>query len=136
MGLLDEIKKRLSITGDYQNELLLGLIDDVKQYLLSAGVEQSVVNSVKSVGCISRGVLDLWTKDSFSDLFVQRAIQLTFEPETELEPIPEVEPEVTPDPDVTPDDVPDVTPEGTPDVEPDDIPEGDDENVLPDDSGA
>lgn len=130
MGLLDEIKKRLSITGDYQNELLLGLIEDVKQYLISAGVEQSVVDSIKSVGCISRGVFDLWTKDSFSDLFNQRVIQLTFEPETDLEPIPEVEPEVTPD------DVPDVTPDETPEVEPDDIPEGDDDNVLPDDSNV
>lgn len=90
MNLLDEVKKRLSITGEYHNAMLLGFIDDVKQYMLSAGVNESIVNSKKAIGCISRGVLDLWTKETFSDLFSQRVIQLTFEPETDLELIPEV----------------------------------------------
>lgn len=79
MDLLSEIKKRLSITGDFHDSLLLGLAEDVKQYMLSAGVKQSVIESEKSIGCISRGVLDLWTKENYSDLFLQRVIQLTFE---------------------------------------------------------
>lgn len=92
MDLLTEIKKRLSITGDFHDSLLLGYADDVKQYMLSAGVKESVINSKMAIGCISRGVLDLWTKDTFSEIFRQRVIQLCLEPETELEPIPEVAP--------------------------------------------
>lgn len=91
MDLLSEIKKRLSITGNYQDDLLLGLAHDTKNYLISAGVKESVVNSEISIGCIARGVFDLWTKDSFSELFNQRLIQLKFEPETDLEIIPDTE---------------------------------------------
>lgn len=90
MNLLEEIKKRLALTGEYHDSLLLGLAEDVKQYMLSAGVEQSVVDSKLSIGCIARGVQDLWTKESFSDIFKQRVIQLTFEPETDLELIPDL----------------------------------------------
>jgi len=90
MNLLDEVKKRLALTGEYHDSLLLGLAEDVKQYMLSAGVEQSVVDSKLSIGCIARGVQDLWTKESFSDIFKQRVIQLTFEPETDLELIPDL----------------------------------------------
>jgi hypothetical protein len=77
MDLLTEIKKRLSITGDFHDELLLGYAEDVKQYLLSSGVKPRVVDSSKSVGCISRGVFDIWTKDGYSQLFKERVIQLT-----------------------------------------------------------
>lgn len=91
MDLLSEIKKRLSITSDYQDDLLLGLAHDVKHYLISAGVKESVVNSELSIGCIARGVFDLWTKDAFSELFTQRVIQLKFEPETNLLPIQDKE---------------------------------------------
>ena len=81
MVLLEEIKKRLSIPGEYHDGLLLGLAEDVKHYMLSSGVKQSVIESEKSIGCISRGVLDLWTKENYSELFLQRVIQLSFEPE-------------------------------------------------------
>ena len=91
MNLLDEIKKRLSITGDFHDNLLLGYARDVKAYLISAGVKETVVNSELSVGVIARGVSDMWIKDAYSELFNQRVIQLSFEEDTELEPIPEVE---------------------------------------------
>lgn len=81
--LLEEIKKRLSVTGDYHDELLKGLASDVKCYLISAGVKEEIANSSVAVGCIARGVADLWNfgsgEGTFSELFKQRAIQLTFE---------------------------------------------------------
>ena len=88
MNLLDEVKKRMLISGNFHDNLLLGLIEDVKQYLLSAGVDETVVNSSKSIGCIAKGVNDLFNNNEFSDFFKQRAIQLTFEPETDEEAIP------------------------------------------------
>ena len=88
MNLLDEVKKRLLITGEFHDGLLLSLIEDVKQYLISAGVEITVVNSKRAIGCISKGVADLFNNNEFSDFFRQRAIQLTFEPETDEEESP------------------------------------------------
>lgn len=79
---LEEVKNRLGITGDYQDSTLNGYIQDVKDYLLSAGVKQEVIESNKSIGCIARGVIDLWNYGeggTFSDFFKQRAIQLTVE---------------------------------------------------------
>lgn len=88
MDLLQEIKNRLSITGDFHNELLNGFAKDTKDYLLSAGVKKSVVESEKSIGVIARGVADLWNFGSgdgkFSEVFYQRAIQLTFEEEEDV----------------------------------------------------
>ena len=79
---LTEVKARLGITGNYQDSTLNGYIDDVKQYLLSAGVKQEVIDSDKSIGCIARGVIDLWNYGqggTLSNYFMQRAIQLTAE---------------------------------------------------------
>lgn len=98
MNLLDEVKKRMLISGDFHDNLLLGLIEDVKQYLISAGVDETIVNSKKSIGCIARGVNDLFNNNEFSDFFRQRAIQLTFEPETDEEEIP-LTPPVVEEPD-------------------------------------
>ena len=86
MNLLSEIKSRLAITGNYHDELLTAYADDVKEYLLSAGVKKEVVESKKAVGCIAKGVSDLWERETFSDLFRQRAIQLTFEGVDDVQP--------------------------------------------------
>lgn len=84
MDLLTEIKNRLSVTGDFHNEVISGFAEDVKSYMLSAGVKQSVIDDKKSIGCIARGVADLWSNDgSFSEMFKQRVIQLTFEEDIE-----------------------------------------------------
>lgn len=83
MELLQEIKNRLSITDDFHNESFLSFIADVKAYMLSAGVKQSVIDSEKSIGCIAKGVSDLWTSEKFSAFFYQRVVQLTFEKEIE-----------------------------------------------------
>lgn len=86
MNLLSEIKSRLAITGNYHDELLTAYAEDVKEYLLSAGVKKKVVESKKAVGCIAKGVSDLWERETFSDLFRQRAIQLTFEVVDDVQP--------------------------------------------------
>lgn len=77
---LDKVKQGLGITGNYQDATLNLYIADVKEFMLSAGVKQSVVDSEKSIGCITRGVADLWNLGgnvSFSEYFKQRVIQLS-----------------------------------------------------------
>lgn len=84
--LLKKIKAGLGITGDYQDDTLQFYIDEVKAFMLSAGVAQSVIDSPVAVGCIMRGVADLWNYGSgsvkLSEYFVQRVIQLAAKPET------------------------------------------------------
>lgn len=78
--LLTKIKAGLGITGDYQDEALQFYIGEVKGFMRSAGVSQSVVDSSEAVGVIMRGVADLWNYGSgsvkLSEYFVQRVIQL------------------------------------------------------------
>lgn len=78
--LLNKVKASLGITGTYQDETLKPYIDDIRMYMLDAGVSQKTVNSSASVGVISRGVSDLWNYGSgngkLSEYFIQRVIQL------------------------------------------------------------
>ena len=78
--LLLKVKTALGVTGTALDSQLELYIDEVKQYLLSAGVIPSVVESDKSVGVIIRGVADLWNCGSgetrLSGYFYQRAEQL------------------------------------------------------------
>ena len=84
-ALLIKVKKGLGISGDYQDDTLKIYIDDVKQYMLSAGISQSVIDSPKSIGTIIRGVSDLWDYGSgsteLSPYFISRCIQLREEGE-------------------------------------------------------
>lgn len=79
--LLNKVKSNLGITGTYQDTTIQGWIDEVKQYLLEGGVDESIVNSQISAGVISRGVADLWNYGSgdgtLSNYFFQRATQLS-----------------------------------------------------------
>lgn len=81
--LVEEIKVRLGLTGNHHDSLLLAYANDTKDYLVSAGVHPEVVDSRKSIGVIARGVADLWNfgagEGKFSQVFYQRAIQLTAE---------------------------------------------------------
>lgn len=81
MDILEEVKKRLGVTGTYHDEALNGFITDTKAYLFSAGVDNP--NDEKCIGVIARGVADLWNMGSgegkFSSLFYERAIQLSLE---------------------------------------------------------
>ena len=79
--LLTKLKSGLGITGTYQDDTLQVYIDEVKSFMESAGVNQSVIESDAAVGCIIRGVADLWNYGSgsanLSPYFVQRLIQLS-----------------------------------------------------------
>lgn len=81
--LLVKIKAGLGITGTYQDETLKFYIDETKNFMISAGVKKDVTDSELSVGCIMRGVADLWNYGSgsvkFSEYFIQRVIQLKTE---------------------------------------------------------
>jgi hypothetical protein len=83
--VLTKVKSALGITGNYQDTTLNIYIDEVKFYMLDAGVPESVVNSNASAGVISRGVTDLWsygTNDGkLSDYFYQRVSQLALSDE-------------------------------------------------------
>lgn len=62
--LLTEVKKRIGVTGDYQDDTLMGHIQDVRDFMLDAGVS------------------DLWDYGSgngeFSPYFFQRVTQLAY----------------------------------------------------------
>lgn len=78
--LLEAVKVRLAIVGKEHDRLLLGYIDDTKEFLLSAGVPVSILDSKKAYGIIARGVSDQWLGgEKFSEMFKQRAIQLACE---------------------------------------------------------
>lgn len=78
--LLTKIKNGLGITGTYQDATLQVYVDEVKGFMLSAGVAQNVIDSDAAVGCIMRGVADLWNYGSgeakLSEYFKMRVVQL------------------------------------------------------------
>lgn len=78
--LLVAVKNSLNINGVHFDDALQLYIDEVKEYLRSAGVLSEVVGSTIAIGCISRGVADLWNYGNgdtkLSDYFYQRAEQL------------------------------------------------------------
>lgn len=81
--ILTAVKAGLGITTDYQDSTLQIYIDDVKAFMVSAGVSESKATSAAAVGCILRGVSDLWNYTSggakFSEYFKQRVTQLAAE---------------------------------------------------------
>lgn len=77
--ILSEVKKRMAISGDYQDDIIQGYIEDVKFYMQDAGVKDEVINSAASIGAIARGVSDLWYNDGkLSQMFFQRVKQLYY----------------------------------------------------------
>ena len=81
--ILAKVKTGLGITTNYQDDLLGIYIKDVEAFMLSAGVSSSVVTSAAAVGCILRGVSDLWNYSpggvKYSEYFKQRVVQLASE---------------------------------------------------------
>lgn len=81
--MIEGIKTRLGITGSYHDELLSAYGEDVKMFMLSAGVPAEVIESEASIGVIARGVADLWNMGAgdgkFSEVFFQRVSQLRYE---------------------------------------------------------
>ena len=82
MAIVDEVKTRLGITGDFLDATLEAYAADVKEYLTSAGVPLAVVESEAAYGCIAKGVSDLWNYGSgegrFSPQFYERVIQMAY----------------------------------------------------------
>lgn len=80
--ILSKVKTNLGITGEFQDDTLMGYIEEVKEFLLDAGVRPEIVDAETSAGVITRGVADLWNYGSgnaeFSSYFRQRATQLTY----------------------------------------------------------
>lgn len=80
--LLTEVKKRIGITGDYQDDTLTGHIQDVKDFMQDAGVSEEIMQTTKIIGAVTRGVSDLWDYGSgngeFSPYFFQRVTQLVY----------------------------------------------------------
>lgn len=74
--LLDNVKKSLGITGTYQDDTLTQYINEVKAFLVDAGVPEAKQTS----GVIARGVSDLWNYGAgdgkLSAYFMMRATQL------------------------------------------------------------
>ncbi|MCQ2399833.1 MAG: hypothetical protein MJ072_04945 [Clostridia bacterium] len=81
--ILQKIKYGLGITGTFLDETLKVYITDTKEFMRSAGVKESVVNSAASVGCILQGVTDKWAekRTDYSEAFKKRLIQLSLKPE-------------------------------------------------------
>lgn len=80
--ILTTVKNGLGITGNFQDATLTAYINEVKAFMQSAGVDTAVINNSASVGCIMRGVADLWNYGSgntkLSEYFIQRVLQLRY----------------------------------------------------------
>lgn len=79
--ILEDVKKALGLPGNnYHDETIQEYIDEVKQFLIDGGANETVVNSKIAKGLIARGVADLWNYGSggtsLSPYFIQRATQL------------------------------------------------------------
>lgn len=76
MNVLADVKNALGITGNYQDATLQSYIDEVKAFLVDAGVAEANITS----GIIARGVADLWNygagEGKLSQYFMMRASQL------------------------------------------------------------
>ncbi|MBR4210178.1 MAG: hypothetical protein IKQ96_08205 [Lachnospiraceae bacterium] len=75
---LEDVKKALGITGDYQDATLQVYFNEVVGFLTDAGVPAAAI----TVGIVARGVADLWNYGSsdgkLSDYFMMRASQLSY----------------------------------------------------------
>ena len=76
MTMLDDVKQALGVTGIYQDNTLTQYINEVKAFLIDAGVPESNITS----GIVARGVADLWNygagEGKLSSYFMMRATQL------------------------------------------------------------
>lgn len=78
--MLAAVKAALNITGTYQDSALQQYIDEVNEYLVSAGVPVSKIGTKSTAGTVTRGVADLWNygagQGTLSSYFYERVIQL------------------------------------------------------------
>lgn len=87
--LLKAFKADQGIGGTYHDTKIQLYIDEVKEYLLDAGVNSTVIESECAKGVILRGMSDLWNSGAgdvkFSTYFMQRATQLSYKTVEETE---------------------------------------------------
>lgn len=74
--LLAEVKTARNETGNFHDGRISVFINEVKQYLLGAGVPAAVLETDAVVGIVAIGVDNLMEEGALSDYFKQRAIQL------------------------------------------------------------
>lgn len=76
--MLTKVKKALGIQGSYQDDTISEYINEVKTFLIDAGVSANNITS----GIVARGVTDLWNygagEGKLSEYFMQRATQLSY----------------------------------------------------------
>lgn len=76
--ILTGVKNALGITGTYMDDTINVYINEVTDYMSSAGVTDSII--IASVGVIARGVNDLWNNSAgngkLSPYFYDRVTQL------------------------------------------------------------
>lgn len=79
---LAKIKTALNISGTYQDQTLEIYLDEVKEFLRDAGVNEVILQSETAIGILTRGVADLWNYGAgnaqLSLYFHQRASQLVY----------------------------------------------------------
>ena len=51
--MLEKVKECLGITGNYQDDIIQGWIDEIKQLMIDGGIAPSIVNDEKSAGVIA-----------------------------------------------------------------------------------
>jgi hypothetical protein len=75
--MLEGVKKAIGVEGEYQDDTISSYIEEVKAFLVDAGVPESRI----TVGIVARGVSDLWSygagEGKLSQYFMQRAAQLS-----------------------------------------------------------
>lgn len=84
--MLEKVKKSLGITGKFQDDIIKGWIDEIKQLMIDGGIPPSIVNDEKSAGVIAKGIDDVYfQKTDLSKYFWQRATQLAYKDEAKSE---------------------------------------------------
>lgn len=76
--MLEDVKKALGITGNYQDDTLNEYINEIVEFLIDAGICEANITA----GIVARGVSDLWNygagNGKLSEYFIQRATQLSY----------------------------------------------------------
>ena len=70
--LLERVKAAINAKGNnYNDDTISTWIEHVKQDMLYAGVSADVLGSTLAVGCIAKGVNDIWVEHlpTYSELF-------------------------------------------------------------------
>lgn len=76
MVTLEDVKKALGVTGNYQDSTLSQYFDEVVGFIMDAGIPYQSITT----GIVARGVSDLWNyggaEGTLSQYFYQRVAQL------------------------------------------------------------